>query len=91
VSITIIVPGALKDLLGGSDQVACEGKTIGECIADLDYKFSDFKSRVLDEKGEINSSFMIFLDGQNVRSLSGMATSVKEGDEVNIIPFAAGG
>ncbi|KQC08810.1 MAG: hypothetical protein APR62_04005 [Smithella sp. SDB] len=81
----------MKDLLGGSDQVTCEGKTIGECIADLDYKFSGFKSRVLDEKGEINSSFMIFLDGQNLRILDGLATSVKDGDEVNIIPFAAGG
>ncbi len=90
-SITIIVPGSLKDLLGGSDQVTCEGKTIGECIADLDCKFPGFRGKVLDENGEVNSSFMIFLDGQNVRSLIGMATSVKEGDEVNIIPFAAGG
>jgi sulfur-carrier protein len=90
-SITIIVPGSLKDLLNGSDQTTCEGKTIGECIDDLDSKFPGFRSKVVNEKGEINSSLMIFLDGQNLRSLDGLATSVKDGDEVSIIPFAAGG
>ena len=90
-SITIIIPGSLKDWFGGSDQATCEGKTMGECIDDLDSKFSGFKCRVVDEKGDIVSSVMIFLDGQNLRSLDGLATPVKDGDEVSIIPFAAGG
>ncbi|MFZ2399759.1 MAG: MoaD family protein [Smithella sp.] len=90
-SISFIVPGSLKDWFGGSEQVICEGKTIGECIDDLDSKFPGLKHKVLDEKGEISSSVMIFLDGQNLRSLSGLASPVKDGDEVSIIPFAAGG
>ncbi|ESP62947.1 MoaD and/or ThiS family [Smithella sp. ME-1] len=90
-SITIAVPGSLKGLLNGSNQATCEGKTIRECIDALDSKIPGFKNKVLDEKGEINKSFMIFLDGQNLRILDGLATSVKDGDEVNIIPFAAGG
>lgn len=90
-SITIIIPGSLKDWLGGSNEAVCEGKTIGECIDYLDNKFSGFKRRVVDEKGEISSSVMIFLDGQNLRSLDGLATPVKDGDEVSVIPFAAGG
>ncbi|MFZ3055227.1 MAG: MoaD family protein [Smithella sp.] len=90
-SISFIVPGSLKDWFGGSEQVICEGKTIGECIDDLDSKFPGFRHRVFDEKGEINSSVMIFIDGQNLRLLKGLATPVKDGDEVSIIPFAAGG
>jgi len=89
--ITVIIPGSLKEWLGSSDQATCEGKTIGECIDYLDKKFSGFKCRVVDEKGEISSSVMIFLEGQNLRSLNGLATPVKDGDEVSIIPFAAGG
>jgi sulfur-carrier protein len=89
--ITIIVPASLKNLLGGNDQAACEGKVIAECFDDLNRKFPGFRSKVIDEKGEINSSLMIFLDGQNLSSLEGLATSVKDGDEINIIPFAAGG
>ncbi len=87
----MIVPGSLKGWIGGSEQVLCEGKTIGECIDDLESKFPGFRHRVFDEKGEINSSVMIFIDGQNLRSLNGLATPVKDGDEVSIIPFAAGG
>lgn len=90
-SITVIIPGSLKDWFGGSDQATCEGKTMGECIDDLDNKFSGFRRRVVDVKGEISSSVMIFLDGQNLRSLDGLATPVKDGDEVSVIPFAAGG
>lgn len=90
-SIKIIVPGSLRELLNGNNQAICEGKTIGDCIDDLNRKFPGFKKKVLDDKGEIKDSLMIFLDGQNVRSLEGLATSVKSGDEVNIIPFAAGG
>ena len=90
-SISVIVPGSLKDWLGGSEQAICEGKTIGECIDDLDSKFPGFRRRVFDEKGEINSSVMIFIDGQNLRLLKGLASPVKDGYEVSIIPFAAGG
>ncbi|MDI6776101.1 MAG: MoaD family protein [Syntrophales bacterium] len=90
-SITVIIPGSLKDWFGSSDQATCEGKTMGECIDDLDSKFPGFRRRVVDEKGGISSSVMIFLDGQNLRSLDGLATPVKDGDEVSIIPFAAGG
>ncbi|MFZ3158178.1 MAG: MoaD/ThiS family protein [Smithella sp.] len=90
-SISVLVPGSLKDWFGGSEQVICEGKTIGECFDGLDNKFPGFRNKVLDEKGEISSSIMIFLDGQNLRSLDGLATTVKDGDEVSIIPFAAGG
>jgi len=90
-SISVIIPGSLKDWFGGSEQAFCEGKTIGECIDDLDSKFPGFKSKVFDEKGEINRSVMIFLDGQNLQLLNGLASTVKDGDEVSIIPFAAGG
>jgi sulfur-carrier protein len=90
-SISVIIPGSLKDWFGGSEQAICEGKTIRGCIDDLDSKFPGFKCKVFDEKGEISSSVMIFIDGQNLQSLNGLASLVKDGDEVSIIPFAAGG
>lgn len=91
VSITILVPNSLKDLLRGNNQATCAGKTIKECISDLDSKFPGFSNNILNEKGEVNKSFMIFLDGQNILALNALDTSVKDGDEVSIIPFAAGG
>jgi MoaD family protein len=90
-SISVIIPGSLKDWFGGLEQVLCEGKTIGECFNDLDGKFPGFKSKVCDDKSEINRSVMIFLNGQNLQSLNGLASTVQDGDEVGIIPFAAGG
>lgn len=90
-SITIIVPNSLKDLLRGNNQATCAGKNVKECISDLDSKFPGFSNSVLNEKGAISNSLMIFLDGQNILALNALDTSVKDGDEVSIIPFAAGG
>ncbi len=90
-SVSVIIPGSLKDWFGGSEEAVCEGKTIGQCLDDLDGKFPGFKSKVFDDRGAIDGSVMIFLDGQNLQLLNGLATTVKDGDEVSIIPFAAGG
>ena len=91
-AITITLPRSLKDWMGGNDQASCHGQTIGECVDDLDRNFSGFKKRILDENGEIKESIMIFINGENIRNLgNGLATPVKENEEISIIPFMAGG
>ena len=88
--VTVRVPGSLKDWFGGSDEVSCQGGTLGECIADLEGGFPGIRDRLLNEEGEIGA-ILIFLNGENVTKLEGLATRISDGDEIGIIPFAAGG
>jgi molybdopterin converting factor small subunit len=45
---------------------------------------------LVDDKGG-TSSVLIFLNGDNIGRSEGLSTAVKDGDEIYIIPLAAGG
>lgn len=88
--VTLYLPGSLKDWLQGADEAACQGRTVGQCLDDLENRFPGFRDRVLDADGAI-SQVLVFLNGENVMKLSGLESPVKDGDELGIIPLAAGG
>ena len=91
-NIKVLLPGSLRDWLGGKDEALCHGNTIGECIEELDKEFSGFKKRLLNEKGEIKESILFFINGDNVRNTGqGLDSPLKDNDEISILPFMAGG
>lgn len=90
-SVTLILPGSLKAWLGGRAETPCQGNNIGECIDNLDDEYPGFKQRVVDEKGDLSHSVLIFKNGENIRNQKGLATPVADGDVIGVIPLAAGG
>ena len=51
----------------------------------------DFRSRMFNERGQLSGSLRILVNGQNIASLRGAGTELKEGDVVAIFPPVAGG
>jgi molybdopterin synthase sulfur carrier subunit len=45
----------------------------------------------VDEDGEMRYFVNIYLNGEDVRFLQGLATSIQSGDEISIVPAVAGG
>lgn len=88
--VTVRVPGSLKDWFRGSDEATCRGGTLGECIDQLDREFPGVRDRLLNDAGELGA-VLVFLNGENVKKLNGLATSISDGDEIGILPLAAGG
>jgi len=89
--IMIRVPPSLKQWFDGSDETSCHGETIGGCIGNLTDRFPGLKDRLLDEEGNVSEAIIIFLNGDNINTMEGQTTQVKDGDEISIIPLAAGG
>jgi len=90
--VTVKVPASLREYLDGNNQTVCNGSTIAECFDNLNDRFSGFKENVLDNNNnKICKSIIIFLNGENIQNLEGLATPVSDGNEISIIPFAAGG
>ena len=92
--ITIIpvnIPTQLRRLTGEKDCVPAEGWTIAEIIDDLEFQFPGIKERLCDENGKIRRFVNIFLNDEDVRFLKEEGTTVKAGDEISIVPAAAGG
>ena len=85
------IPTPLRRLTGNQAKVQVGGGTITEVIGALDKAHPGIKDRLVDEGGEIKRFVNIFVNGEEIRTLQGPATVVKEGDEVSIIPAMAGG
>jgi molybdopterin synthase sulfur carrier subunit len=49
------------------------------------------KERLCDERGELRRFVNIYLNDEDIRFAQGKATTVKDGDEISIIPAIAGG
>jgi molybdopterin synthase sulfur carrier subunit len=49
------------------------------------------RERLCDEAGSLRRFVNVYINGEDVRFLSGLDSTLKEGDEVSIVPAVAGG
>lgn len=88
---TVYVPSPLRRLTGGQSKLSVQGKTIRELLTGLERQYPGIRQQVCDETGEVRSFINVFVNGTEIRQLQGMATPLKDADEVSIIPAMAGG
>ena len=90
-SVLVRIPTPLRRITNGQGKVELESLTLGEMVEQLDTSFPGFKTRLVDENGELRYFVNIYLNGEDVRFLQGLDTSTNSGDEVSIVPAVAGG
>ena len=89
--VNIRIPGPLRRVTNGEQQVEVDAATVQESIDALDSKFPGIKERLCDEAGDIRYFVNIYLNGEDVRFLQGVNTGTNAGDELSIVPAVAGG
>ncbi len=85
------IPTPLRQLSAGKDLLEVTGGTLQQCIDELETGFPGFKDRLCDESGQVRRFVNIYVNGEDVRFLSGVTTAIKAGDEISIVPAVAGG
>lgn len=90
-AVTVKIPTPLRNLTAGAKEVIAEGATVGELIAHLDKVHPGIKERLCDETGELRRFVNIYVGGEDIRFLDGLATRVDDGGDVSIVPAVAGG
>lgn len=90
-SVNVRIPSPLRGLTNNLDIVAMDAGTLGECIDTLEASYPGMKDRICDETGEIRRFVNIYVNGEDVRFLDGLGSSLNQGDEVSIVPAVAGG
>ena len=90
-SVTVRIPTALRKITADQDRVPADGDSLSECIGSLETSYPGLQERLFDESGEIRRFVNIYVNGEDVRFLQGLATPLKDGDEVSIVPAVAGG
>lgn len=89
-SVEVRIPTILRPYTGGEKAVSADGATLAEVVADLDARYAGIGERLLDESG-LRRFVNVYVNDEDVRFLDGLATSVKDGDSVTILPAVAGG
>lgn len=85
------IPGPLRSLSAGASTVEVQATDLRSAIDELDKIHPGFKGRLLDEGGQPRQFVNLFLNDEDIRLGEGLASPLKDGDEVAIVPAVAGG
>ena len=90
-SVTVSIPTPLRSFTGGRDAVDVSGATVGEVLDGLLTTHAGLKRHLVQDDGRLRTFVNLYLNEEDVRYLDNLATPVKDGDELAIIPAVAGG
>ena len=92
-SVQVLLPGVLAALAGGEKHVTVEptGDTLADLLDALAAEHPMLARRIRDETGQVRRFVNVYVDGDDVRFEGGLATKVRDGAEVQVLPSVAGG
>jgi molybdopterin converting factor small subunit len=92
-SVQVVLPGTLADLAGGSKHLDVDpsGDTLRDLLDALSAQHPTLGRRIRDEAGRVRRFVNVYVDGEDVRWQDGLATAVRDGAVVQVLPSIAGG
>jgi molybdopterin synthase sulfur carrier subunit len=89
--VVIRVPAPLRSTAGGQRQIELTAPDFGLLLEEMEATYPGITKRLRDEDGALRRTLNIYINGENIRFLRGLATPLRDGDEVSIVPAIAGG
>ncbi len=89
-SVRIQIPTPMREHTASQAEVTVVGPTVQAALDDLVKQFPAIGPKLFD-KGRLRPYINIFLNDEDIRFLDEMATPVKDGEIVALIPAVAGG
>ena len=84
------IPPTLRPDVGGEKQVEARGDTVRELLDDLMSRFPGLRSQLVEDE-DLAPFVNVYVEGEDVRTLDGLETPVREGQTVILLPAMAGG
>ena len=88
--IKVRIPTPLQKLTG-KGEVEIQAGNVKDMIGQLEKNFPGIKDRICDESGKVRRFVNVYLNEEDIRFLQQEETSLKDGDEISIVPAIAGG
>ncbi|HJZ36842.1 MAG TPA: ubiquitin-like small modifier protein 1 [Solirubrobacterales bacterium] len=89
-SVTVKIPTQLRAATGGEAEVQVDGSNVGEALDAVFAAYGDLRERIT-EDGTLRRFVNVYVSGEDIRFQQGLETSIKDGDDVTILPAVAGG
>ena len=90
-NITVRIPVPLRPFVDDAAELEADAETVGRALEQIGARHPGFLQRIIVDAGELRPYVNVFVGSDNVRSISGLETPVRDGDIVSIIPAVAGG
>jgi MoaD family protein len=90
-AVEVHVSAPFRRLTGNRAKVHGEGKNVAQLLEGLETSFPGFRGSLFDERGQLPPHIKVYVNGQEIGALKGLSTTLKDGDEITIIPATAGG
>ncbi len=89
--VKVRIPTPLRKLTHDEEVVETSAESVSAAITDLETRYPGIKERLVDESGEVRRFVNVYVNEEDIRFLDNGETTLKDGDEVSIIPAIAGG
>lgn len=92
-SVTVLLPGALREMADGRGRVTVEGDraTVREALAALRSAHPGVYRSLITETGELRPHVNIFVGRDDIRWSGGLDTPLQSGAELVVLPAVSGG
>ncbi|MCO4768485.1 MAG: MoaD/ThiS family protein [Deltaproteobacteria bacterium] len=90
-SVSVMIPTALRSYAEGNASITCSGSTVGEALASLTEQHPGLAKHLRTADGKLRSFVNVYLGEEDIRYMDGEATPVAEGATLTIVPSIAGG
>jgi len=90
-SVNVYIPTPFRRATDNQSQVAVDARDVAGLLDGLEARYTGLRGLVRNEQGEVHRHVNIYVNNEAIEALGGLATGLKDGDEVSIIPALAGG
>ncbi len=90
-TVRVRIPTPLRAATDGVAEVALDSPDVAAAIGELEQRYPAIKGRIRGDDGALRRFVNLYVNGEDVRFLSGLQTELNAGDELSIIPAVAGG
>lgn len=89
-AVTVKIPAQLRSVTDGEGEIEVDGDTVGAALDAVFAAHTDLRERIT-EDGTLRRFVNVYVSGEDIRFQDGLETTLKDGDEVTILPAVAGG
>jgi molybdopterin converting factor small subunit len=90
-AVLVKIPTQLRAAAGGETETLIDGATVQEVLEGLFERHDELRERLYDDAGSLRRFVNVYVAGEDIRFLDGLATPVADGAELTILPAVAGG
>lgn len=90
-TITIFVPGLLREYCGGAARLTTTASGVRAALEEVEVKYPALYRNVCNETGAVRQHVNLFVNRESIRDLDGLDTALAAGDELIILPAVSGG